>query len=189
MESASADEEWIYVDLGAPAEYDKINLYWINKAIKGVIQASDDARIWTSIVDLPGGSGKKDVIELDETIRSRFARLLLTESESGAPYQLSEVEIFGRGGLVPRPRQAPIESDSRQFLSGGNWNCNAHRWLTVRVETISRIGYSDNGWIPATVPGTVLASYMNIGAVPDPNFADNQLQIQNPSFSLILVSQ
>ena len=37
--SASAGEEWIYVDLGAPAEYDKINLYWINKAIKGVVQS------------------------------------------------------------------------------------------------------------------------------------------------------
>lgn len=57
--SASADEEWIYVDLGAPAEYDKINLYWINKAIKGVIQASDDAKIWTSIVELPGGAEKR----------------------------------------------------------------------------------------------------------------------------------
>ena len=70
--SASAGEEWIYVDLGAPAEYDKINLYWINKAIKGVVQASDDAKIWTSIVDLPGGDGRKDVIELNKTVRSPF---------------------------------------------------------------------------------------------------------------------
>ena len=29
----------------------------------------------------------------------------------------------------------------------------------------------------ATVPGTVLSSFINIGAIPDPNFADNQLHI------------
>lgn len=180
--SASAGEEWIYVDLGAPAEYDKINLYWINKAIKGVVQASDDAKIWTSIVDLPGGDGREDVIELNKTVRSRFVRLLLTESESGAPYQLSEMEIYGKGGLVPRPHQPLAESDNRQFLSGGNWKLQRASQVNGSGEAISKIGYSDSDWIPATVPGTVLTSYMNIGAIPNPNFADNQLQISESYF-------
>ena len=180
--SASAGEEWIYVDLGAPAEYDKINLYWINKAIKGVVQASDDAKIWTSIVDLPGGDGRKDVIELNKTVRSRFVRLLLTESESGAPYQLSEMEIYGKGGLVPHPHQPLAESDNRQFLSGGNWKLQRASQVNGSGEAISKIGYSDSDWIPATVPGTVLTSYMNIGAIPNPNFADNQLQISESYF-------
>jgi len=35
---------------------------------------------------------------------------------------------------------------------------------------------------PATVPGTVLASYLNAGALPDPNFGDNQLAISDSFF-------
>jgi hypothetical protein len=34
----------------------------------------------------------------------------------------------------------------------------------------------------ATVPATVLSSYLNIGALPDPNFGDNQLQISDSFF-------
>ena len=37
-------------------------------------------------------------------------------------------------------------------------------------------------WIIATVPGTVLASYYNAGAFPDPNFGDNQLMISDSFF-------
>lgn len=34
----------------------------------------------------------------------------------------------------------------------------------------------------ATVPGTVLSSYKNIGAIADPNYADNQLQVSESFF-------
>ena len=37
-------------------------------------------------------------------------------------------------------------------------------------------------WVLATVPGTVLASYLNIGAIPDPNYGDNQLLISDSFF-------
>jgi hypothetical protein len=47
---------------------------------------------------------------------------------------------------------------------------------------LSRTGYSDHDWVPATVPGTVLASYYNIGAIPDPLFGDNQLAISDSFF-------
>ena len=34
----------------------------------------------------------------------------------------------------------------------------------------------------ATVPATVLTSYWNAGALPDPNFGDNQLLISDSFF-------
>jgi len=181
-QSATAGEEWLYVDLGAPAKYEKINLYWINKAVKGKVQSSGDAQTWTDIVSLPGGTGKEDVLILDKMVKSRYVRLLLTESESGRPYQLSEFEVFGKGGLVAHPKQAPAEADNRQFLSGGNWKLQRASLVDVTGEAISTPNYKDEGWIPATVPGTVLTSYINIGAVPDPNYADNQLQISDSFF-------
>ena len=40
-------------------------------------------------------------------------------------------------------------------------------------EAISKAGYDTRNWVVATVPGTVLTSYRNIGAIPNPNYADN----------------
>ena len=51
--SASAGNEWLMVDLGAQAQYDKVNLHWINKAVKGVVEASDDAKTWKQVAELP----------------------------------------------------------------------------------------------------------------------------------------
>jgi hypothetical protein len=47
---------------------------------------------------------------------------------------------------------------------------------------LSRVGFRDAEWVPATVPGTVLTSYYNVGAIPDPNFGDNQLMISDSFF-------
>ena len=49
--------------------------------------------------------------------------------------------------------------------------------------------FDDRDWIIATVPGTVLTSYLNIGAIPDPNFGDQQLQISDVFLlQIVLVS-
>ena len=48
--------------------------------------------------------------------------------------------------------------------------------------TLSKPGFADRDWLVATVPGTVLASYYNAGAMPDPNFGDNQLMISDSFF-------
>jgi hypothetical protein len=181
-QSASAGKEWLYLDFGARAQFDKVDLHWINKAIKGKIQSSDDAVMWTDIAVLPGGGNREDVIDLGRTVKSRYIRLLMTGSEGNKPYILSEMQVFGKGGLVPRPHDAAVESDSRQFLSGGNWKLQRSSLVDVSGEEISKAGFRDDDWIPATVPGTVLSSFINIGAVPDPNFADNQLQISESYF-------
>ncbi|MDR0348278.1 MAG: discoidin domain-containing protein [Tannerella sp.] len=180
--SATADEEWIYVDLGREAAFDKINLHWINKATKGSVQISDDARSWKKIADLPGGSDKKDIIELGQFVKSRYVRLLLSEAAGNRPYILSEWQIMGKGGLVARPGKSPVEENNRLVLSGGNWKLQRASLVESQGEDISKSGYPDEAWIPATVPGTVLSSFINIGAVPDPNFADNQLQISDSYF-------
>jgi hypothetical protein len=182
-ESASADQEWLYVDLGAPATYDKINLHWVNKAVKGAIQSSNDAETWTAIADLPGGENKEDVIEFEKEIRSRYVRLSLSEAKGGNPYILSEMKVFGKGGLVASPRPAPVEKENKQFLSGGNWKLQRASLVASKGEDISTESFKDENWIPATVPGTVLSSLLNIGAIPDPNFADNQLQISDSYFT------
>ena len=50
--SASAQEEWIYIDLGSYSTFDKITLHWIHKAAKGKIQTSNDAKRWRNVASL-----------------------------------------------------------------------------------------------------------------------------------------
>ncbi len=47
---------------------------------------------------------------------------------------------------------------------------------------LSHASFDDGAWLPATVPGTVLTSYLNAGAIPDPNFGQNQLFISDSFF-------
>jgi beta-galactosidase/beta-glucuronidase len=48
--------------------------------------------------------------------------------------------------------------------------------------TLSKVGFEDHDWVIATVPGTVLSSYLNVGAIPDPNYGENQLLISDSFF-------
>ena len=54
--------------------------------------------------------------------------------------------------------------------------------MTASGETLSKPGFQDQDWLVATVPATVLSSYWNAGALPDPNFGDNQLAISDSFF-------
>ncbi|MDR3340517.1 MAG: discoidin domain-containing protein [Candidatus Symbiothrix sp.] len=181
-QSAGADEEWVYVDFGAPASIDKLNLFWVNKAVEGKIQTSDNAKDWIDLSNLPGGSAKEDAIVLGKTIQTQYLRLLLTKSENDKPYILSELQAFGKGGLVARPKNAPALAGNRQTLSGGNWKLQRSSLVAATGKEISTPGFDEKGWLIATVPGTVLASFINLGAVPDPNFSDNQLQVSDSYF-------
>jgi hypothetical protein len=84
--SAGTGSEWVYVDLGVASSFDNIKLYWINKAINGVIQVSDDAKSWTDIIALPGKSEPVDDIKLKTEARGRYVRVLMKESASGKNY-------------------------------------------------------------------------------------------------------
>lgn len=47
-----AKAQWLYVDLGTEADFDQVNLFWVNKAHQGKIQVSNDARNWSDIATL-----------------------------------------------------------------------------------------------------------------------------------------
>ncbi|KAA6331281.1 Exo-beta-D-glucosaminidase [termite gut metagenome] len=181
--SAGTGEEWVYVDFGASASFDKINLQWINKATKGSIQSSSDGETWSDIALLPGGTDKTDVINLGKSVNGRYVRVLVKEPENNQPYILSELEVYGKGGLVPHAHAAPKAKDNQFYLSGGNWKLQRASEVNASGENISQSGFNAEDWIIATVPGTVLTSYWNIGALPNPNYSDNQLQISESFFN------
>jgi len=88
--------------------------------------------------------------------KARMVRLLMDRTADGEPFAMSEIQIFGRNSLEPRETG----------------------WQLCRAGQES----DPAAWVPATVPGTVLASYIDNGSVPDPNWSDNQEYISESYF-------
>ena len=177
--SATPETEWVYVDLGSSSTFDQVKLHWINKAVKGRLQVSDNAKDWQDLAELPGGESLTDEVAVKG--KGRYVRVWMEESANGEPYMLSEVEVMGRGGLAPHAAPMPAVADGKMNLSGGNWQVQRASEVKETGEVLSTPDYQARQWVMATVPGTVLTSYKNAGALPDPNYADNQL-ISSESF-------
>lgn len=171
--SGGSGEEWVYVDLGARSRFDRVALSWIRPAAEGFLQVSEDAQSWKTIHALDA-----DDIRLTPPAEGRYVRALMTKPATPDGYILSELEVWGWGGVTVEPK--PAAGPPR--LSGGAWKLQRDSLVTADGEALSRAGFDDREWLPATVPGTILASYYNAGAVPDPNFGDNQLMISDSFF-------
>ena len=178
--SAGNAAEWVQVDLGAVCTFDRVALHWIERAAAGAIEASDDGAGWRSLAPLVAAA---DDYRLAKPASARYVRVRMERPVAADGYILSEMEVFGRGGLVPRaqPAAAPRPGE-RQDLVRGSWRIQRDSLVTLGGEELSRPGADCRGWLPATVPGSVLVSYWNAGALPDPNYGDNQLQISDSFF-------
>ena len=88
--------------------------------------------------------------------KARYVKLELDRTADLEPFSLSEIQVYGRNGLSPR------ESD----------------WSLVRADRKD----DPQAWMPATVPGTVLTSYLDNGAVPDPFYGNDNTQISESYF-------
>jgi beta-galactosidase/beta-glucuronidase len=168
---AGKGEQWVYVDLGAECTFDRVALSWIRRPTEGALQTSDDAATWQTVEALPAA----DDFKLERPVKARYVRVLLTKPASPEGYILSELEVYGRGGPVARPKPA-------SGLSGGAWRLERDSLVTADGSTLSQPGFQDQDWLVATVPATVLSSYWNAGALPDPNYGDNQLAISDSFF-------
>lgn len=181
--SAGLGEEWVYVDLGARCEFDRVTLYWISRAAEGSIQVSDDAQTWREVQPLPTGTSNMDDIKLAQPVPGRYVRVLMQRPSSPDGYILSELEVYGRGGFIPQPKPAAAaRPDGSLALAGGGWRVQRDSLVSVDGQALSKLGFDDRDWIVATVPGTVLSSYLNVDAIPDPNYGENQLLISDSFF-------
>ena len=69
-----------------------------------------------------------------------------------------------------------------RISSGGGWRLQRDSLVKADGPALATPGFNDEGWLVATVPATVLSSYWNAGALPDPNFGDNQVMISDAFF-------
>lgn len=179
--SAEGDEQWVYVDLGTKATFDLVKLYWIHRPTKAQIETSDDAENWTQLAELPSDQGVTDSIACAGL--ARYVRILMQQPDESGKYVLSEMEVFGKEGLVANPTKRVAHTDRLLSLNGGDWRLERASQVKEVGEDISTTAFDASSWIAATVPGTVLTSYINIGAVPNPNFEDNLMMISESYFN------
>ena len=171
--SAGAADEWVTVDLGFESEFDKLVFHWLNPAASGEILTSHDNIVWTSVARI-GSAADFGEVKLAKSARARYVRAAFAASADGRPLELAELEVYGRGGAAAVPKAAPARQGARQDLAGGAWKLRRASLVQADGVALSGPSYDDGAWMSATVPGTVLASFVNAGAVADPAFADNQ---------------
>ena len=179
--SANGEEQWVYVDLGTKASFDLVKLHWLHKPAKAQLEISDDAENWTLLTDLPEDQNLTDSIPCEGL--AQYVRVLMQQPDESGKFVLSELEVFGKEGLVANPTKRPAITDQQATLNGGDWKLERASQVKDKGETISSSDFDASSWIAATVPGTVLTSYINIGAVPNPNFEDNIFMISESFFN------
>ncbi len=166
--SQEGGDQWVYVDLGDEADIDEVLLAWLGRAPSGRIEFSDDAENWTEAASLPVS---QPTYTVPAQGRARYVRVSVEGQDE--PYMLSEMEVYGRGGTVVEPCPEPEPQGGTLSLDGGNWRLLRVSRAGAAGEEISSEGYETAGWLTATVPATVLTSFVNAGAVPDQNYDDN----------------
>lgn len=67
--------------------------------------------------------------------------------------------------------------------TAAEWTLQSASLVTAPPQEISSPGFDDSQWLPATVPGTVLISYLNAGKIPDPFYADQRFKIDDAFFT------
>ena len=168
--SRGAQNEWIFVDLGAASEISRVRLDWCAAEFATVyeVQVSDDAKSWRTVATVTNGAGGTEEVPFAKT-KARYVRLFCRTSSAGR-FALAELEVMGTNGLKP-------------YTTGTNWRVQRASEVKANGEALTAGAFDDSAWLPAVVPGTVLTSYLRAGAIPDMNIADNQTMISDSFFT------
>ncbi len=181
--SKTNGREWIYIDLGTDSQLASTTVHWgENHATAYSIELSPDAKNWTIAAHSVGCANGSVTTELSNK-STRYIRFLLNES-SGENYIIREIEVMGTNQLEYKldPLPAP-DADGRQNLTGGNWRVQRASEVAAEGPILSQPEYDDAAWLPASVPDTILVSYLKAGAIPDPNYDDWQNQVSDSFFT------
>ena len=107
-DSGWVDPGWIYVDLGATAQIDKVVLQWDPASAKSYqVQVSNDANNWTPIYTTTSGPGFKETLNITGT--GRYVRMYGTQRNTAYGYSLWEFQVYGTGGAPNTPPTPPAD--------------------------------------------------------------------------------
>ncbi|HTV05137.1 MAG TPA: discoidin domain-containing protein [Acidobacteriaceae bacterium] len=189
-ESKPGGEQWIAVDLGATLPIDHLTIRWGHSFASAYrIQASTESAAnchavehlhWQTAYETLRGSGGTEQIPL-HGISARNIRLVAT-IPSNRTLAITEIEAWSIESKSAQPASPQTVASNGAPLTEG-WTLLSAMFNASAPEEISSARNACPGWMPATVPGTVLASYLVAGAIPDPFYANQQDQVSEAFFT------
>ena len=159
-------------------------------SVEYVVETSTDHTTWTAAYRTAAGTGGVVNIQPPHPVTARWIRLTSTRRSNPNPLGLNGFEVYGtvkghrpsatgwtdwgtRTG--PAPKLAVAEDGTVPVESG--WRLTLDDWAGADGTELSKSSFDTSSWLPATVPGTVLASLVDQGKLPDPVAGLNNLRV------------
>ncbi|MFI7618219.1 discoidin domain-containing protein [Nonomuraea terrae] len=159
-------------------------------AVDFVIETSRDNRSWTAVHRTSSGTGGVVDIGLEQPAVARWVRMTVHKRSNANPLGLNGFQVYGTArGHRPAAtgwtdwgthrHKAPelaVAADGTVPLESG-WTLTMDDWAGGDGAALSRPGVDTGSWLPAVVPGTVLAALVEQGHLPDPVQGFNNLRV------------
>ncbi|GGM86453.1 glycosyl hydrolase [Lentzea pudingi] len=155
------------------------------------LDVSDDGKVWRTVHATEAGAGGVVTVPFAPAVKARWVRFSASRRSTSNPLGLNGLQVYG------------TSRDNRPAVKGWtNWPVRNHEnpaltvapdgsvplesgWVLTMQDfapaedgaALSGPDVDTRGWVPATVPGTVLASLVEQGHLPDPVHGMNNLEI------------
>jgi hypothetical protein len=156
------------------------------------LDVSTDGTTWNTVYQTTSGTGGAVQIPLAQPVTARWVRMTATEQSNGSPLQVNGFQVYGTSehprpaatgwsnwGTQPPPSAPALTTapDGTVPVESG-WAMTLDAWAgTSDGATLSASSADTDGWVSAVVPGTVLASLVELGHFPDPVEGFNNLHV------------
>ena len=101
----------------------------------------------------------------------------MTGPQEQTTLPVSRAPLVAEAKRVTPPQTAPLTPAGEGRWVVGAWRLAAAPDVSAASASISQPGFDAGAWLPATVPGTILATYVANGIYPDPAYGLNNLLI------------
>ncbi|MBP0458926.1 discoidin domain-containing protein [Streptomyces montanisoli] len=159
-------------------------------AVDFAVETSRDGHTWASVYTTTSGKGGVVDIPLGKPVTARWVRMTVHKRSNSNPLGLNGFEVYGAAhGHRPAAtgwtdwgthhHDAPelkVADDGTVPLESG-WTLTMDDWAGGAGAELSKPSVDTRAWLPATVPGTVLASLVEQGHLPDPVAGLNNLHV------------
>ncbi|MET9479541.1 discoidin domain-containing protein [Streptomyces sp. NPDC006638] len=190
FEAASNDPVFVPPTSGNPRTDTTGQEILSSYAVDFVVETSRDHRTWTAVHRTTSGQGGLVEIKPAKPVAARWVRLTVNKRSSANPLGLNGFEVYGTAkGHRPaatgwtdwgtHTHKAPaldVADDGTVPLESG-WTLTMDDWAGGEGADLSRTAVDTSRWLPATVPGTVLATLVDQGHLPDPVAGLNNLHV------------
>ncbi|WP_151479933.1 discoidin domain-containing protein [Streptomyces albicerus] len=159
-------------------------------AVEYTVETSTDRASWTSVYRTTAGTGGVVNIQLPRPVTARWVRMTSRKRSSPNPLGLNGFEVYGTAkghrpsatgwtdwGTHSGPAPKLTVADDGTVPVESGWRLTLDEWAGAEGKDLSKTSVDTGGWLPATVPGTVLTSLVDQGKLPDPVVGLNNLQV------------